>query len=190
MLAAGATYTLTTPIPGTDFGPNGLPIVSGALIIEGNGATIERSSAGGTPAFRLLQVGAGSSVELRGLTLRGGASGSIEGGGIFNAGGTVTLTNSTVSGNAAGATRRRHLQRRRHGDADRQHRQRQRVRVRRRRRHLRRSGGTVTLTPAPSAATRPPPLAAASVTVGGTVTLTASTVSGNTAGCRRRRHPG
>src|SRR6516164_1708399 len=40
-LAAGPTYTLTTP-DNFWYGPNGLPAISSNLTIEGNGATLRR----------------------------------------------------------------------------------------------------------------------------------------------------
>src|SRR5262249_55620890 len=54
-LAAGATYTLATQ-DNAQYGFNGLPVVYTPITIEGNGATITRSSAGGTPTFRLFHV--------------------------------------------------------------------------------------------------------------------------------------
>src|SRR5262249_25132916 len=62
-LTAGATYTLTavnntTYGPnGLSDGPNGLPVITDSygLTIVGQGATVERSTATGTPAFRLLE---------------------------------------------------------------------------------------------------------------------------------------
>ncbi|MFN8562296.1 MAG: hypothetical protein U0703_11905 [Anaerolineae bacterium] len=54
-----STYTLTTADNATD-GGNGLPVIvdaatAGTLTINGNGATIARSSAGGTAEFRILK---------------------------------------------------------------------------------------------------------------------------------------
>src|SRR5450432_4510511 len=54
-LSPGCTYTLTS-VNDTTNGASGLPAIvstatGGKLTIEGNGATIARSSAGGTPAF-------------------------------------------------------------------------------------------------------------------------------------------
>ena len=57
-LPAGATFTLTAVDNGR-FGPTGLPSITeagGGLTILGNGSTIERSSAAGTPVFRLFDV--------------------------------------------------------------------------------------------------------------------------------------
>lgn len=60
-LAEGCTYTLTTVDNEENnmVGANGLPRVTRpqTLLIDGNGATIERSSAALTPEFRVLQFG-------------------------------------------------------------------------------------------------------------------------------------
>ena len=52
----------------------GLPVIAANdnLTIVGNGDTIERSTAAGTPAFRLFDVAAGASLTLQNLTLQGG----------------------------------------------------------------------------------------------------------------------
>ncbi len=49
---------------------------------------------------RVLQVDAGVTASLSGLTITGGSAAS--GGGLYNDGGTTTLTNVTLSGNTAG----------------------------------------------------------------------------------------
>jgi hypothetical protein len=46
-------------------------------------------------------VGAGTSVTLNNLTIANGSISGNFGGGIFNNGGTLTITNSTISGNSA-----------------------------------------------------------------------------------------
>ena len=53
---------------------NGLPVIAAKdnLTIVGNGDTIERSTAVGTPLFRLLDVASGGSLTLENLTLQGG----------------------------------------------------------------------------------------------------------------------
>jgi hypothetical protein len=51
-LASGGTYTLTA----VDNGVNGLPAITNPMTINGNGATIQRSSAAGTPNFRIFLV--------------------------------------------------------------------------------------------------------------------------------------
>ena len=60
-LDPGCTYTFATaqPAENAQVGATALPTVTRPqdLTINGNGATIERSTAGGTPDFRLLQFG-------------------------------------------------------------------------------------------------------------------------------------
>jgi hypothetical protein len=118
----GATFDLKS-VDNTTGGANGLPVVGGmkavALTIAGNGDTIERV---GSKSFRLWDLAPAASLTLDHVTLRQGlASGSggaiynqgtlmvsdctvsrFSGGGISNAGGTVTVSDSTLSGNAAG----------------------------------------------------------------------------------------
>jgi hypothetical protein len=104
-LATNSTYTLTVINNDT----NGLPVIGSdgghKLVIHGNGATLQRSTAGGTPAFRIFQIGTGADVTIDRLTIMNGnqnVSGG-EGGGIDNNHATLTITNSTLSGNSATA---------------------------------------------------------------------------------------
>src|SRR5205807_4573173 len=64
---------------------NGLPVIAANdnLTVLGNGDTIERSTATGTPAFRLLYVASGASLTLENLTLEGGLASAF----IFKLGG-------------------------------------------------------------------------------------------------------
>ena len=66
-----------------NYGNTGLPVIAAKdnLTILGNGDTIERSTATGTPDFRLLRVASGGSLTLENLTLQGGM---IEGDGLRN----------------------------------------------------------------------------------------------------------
>lgn len=107
-LVAGRTYTLTAADNNTD-GANGLPVVAAGedLTILGNGATIERKTNGGTPAFRLLDIAAGATVAVHDLTLQGGLAAFAygepsQGGAIRNLGALaldgVTLRNNTALG--------------------------------------------------------------------------------------------
>ena len=107
---------------------------------------------------RVFQVDAGVTASISGLTITGGNTAG-NGGGLYNDGGTATLTNCTVSGNSAGRRRRRPVQHQRHDHADQLHRQRQLRRV---------DGGGL-------------------YNFNGTATLTNCTVSGNSATHRRRR---
>jgi hypothetical protein len=127
-LASGCTYVLES-VNNDAHGFNGLPSITSGIIINGNGATIERSSAVGTPDFRIFHVAAGGDLTLNQLTVRNGtASGTFPGnigGGIGNWGaaklvdvtvrdnrsnaagggignnGTLELVNSTVTRNSA-----------------------------------------------------------------------------------------
>jgi hypothetical protein len=108
-LTPAASPFLLTAVNNTADGATGLPVIAVGdnLTIVGNGNAIERSSATGTPAFRLLDVAAGGSLTLDNLTLQGGlAQGassrgvSSEGGAIYNQG-TLTLDGVTVENNVA-----------------------------------------------------------------------------------------
>jgi hypothetical protein len=103
-------YVLSAVNNSTD-GPTGLPVITGGnakqadnLTIVGNGDAIERSTASGTPAFRLLDVASGGSLTLQNLTLQNGlafgSGSSAEGGAIYNQG-TLVLSAVTVQGNVA-----------------------------------------------------------------------------------------
>jgi hypothetical protein len=76
-----------------------LPDLSEGVSISGPGASalVVRRGAGGE--FRIFNVGI---VSLRDSTVSRNIAGS--GGGIFNSGGTVNVTNSTISGNTAAQT--------------------------------------------------------------------------------------
>jgi hypothetical protein len=107
-LLAGNTFTLTA-VDNTTNGATGLPVIAANdnLTIAGNGNTIERSMASGTPAFRLLEVASGGSLALNNLTLQGGLSTAQSawalGGAILNQG-TLSLSSVTVQNNTAQAT--------------------------------------------------------------------------------------
>jgi len=80
-------------------GYNGLPVITSAITIEGDGYTIARD-AGASENFRIFEVQTGD-LTLNNMTLSGGST-PFNGGGILN-GGTLTLNDSTVSGNTAGS---------------------------------------------------------------------------------------
>jgi hypothetical protein len=106
--------------------PNGLPVIADGdkLTIVGNESVIERSTASGTPDFRLFDVSSRGRLTLENLTVRNGTatnaggivnfgtldidqcflSGNVGdfGGAILNSG-RLTVEQSTLSGNAAGA---------------------------------------------------------------------------------------
>jgi hypothetical protein len=111
-------YVLTAVNNSTD-GPTGLPVIAGGnakqadtLTIVGNGDIIERSTASGTPDFRLFDVANGGSLTLENLTLENGlevgSGSSAEGGAIYNQGslilsnlgGNVTVQDNIAQGSA------------------------------------------------------------------------------------------
>ncbi|MCX7791115.1 MAG: CSLREA domain-containing protein [Chloroflexaceae bacterium] len=98
---SAANDTITFSVSGTItlglFLPN---IVSGAgtLTIDGSGQTITIS---GNNAVRVMIVDSGADLTLRNLTITN-ASTPLSGGGVVNSG-TLTVSNSTFSGNSAGS---------------------------------------------------------------------------------------
>ena len=109
-LNGSCIYSLTAVDNSAD-GSNGLPSVvsattGGALIINGNGATIERSEALGTAEFRIFHVANDGNLTLNDVTVSNGIASGFsnvgtedDGGGIFNWGALV-IDNSTISGNS------------------------------------------------------------------------------------------
>jgi hypothetical protein len=112
-LAAGSIYNLPDIATShADYGDSGLPAITSAITILGNGATIQRSTdlfssspcTDSTSSFRIFFVDLSGDLTLENLTLRNGcADFSIAtgaGGAIFNRG-VVTLNECTVSNNEA-----------------------------------------------------------------------------------------
>ncbi len=92
--------TLTAVDNQTD-GDNGLPSITGELIIRGDGVAhrgIVRDP--GAPAFRILHVADGAVVEVENLSLRNGNASGNRGGAIRN-GGDLTVRQSVLAGNVA-----------------------------------------------------------------------------------------
>jgi CSLREA domain-containing protein len=80
------------------------------LTINGPGAnllTVQRSDAIGTPDFRIFEISGPVNVTISGLTIANGKAPDLGGGGIYISGGiskpkvTLTITNTTISGNSA-----------------------------------------------------------------------------------------
>lgn len=104
-LANSSAYTLVAPVSNPSFdssyGPNGLPVISSEIVINGNNSTIIRDSA--ASRFRILAVGSGGILTLNDLTISGGFSTHSDygGGGILNLDGTLNVNQSTISENKA-----------------------------------------------------------------------------------------
>ncbi len=84
----------------TTLGPTGLPVIRSTVTIRGRNSTIRRESS--APEFRILAVAGSGNLTLHSITVSGGSAGFyLPGGGdgVFNSG-TLTLTNSRVSGNS------------------------------------------------------------------------------------------
>jgi hypothetical protein len=110
-LPTNSTQTLST-VDNTTFGPTGLPVIRSAIIIFGNNSRIVRSSAAGTPAFRIFAVNETGNLTLRNSIVSGGktidtdpgqsySATNSKGGGIFISDGSATLISSTITGNSA-----------------------------------------------------------------------------------------
>src|SRR5918996_5549003 len=99
-LAAGCTYQLMAPHNFTsEYGANGLPIITRSMTINGNGATITRGAL--APEFRFVYVlGGTANVTLNDLTLSGGRA-SNSGGAVFNDRATLTLNRVKMLENSA-----------------------------------------------------------------------------------------
>ncbi len=99
-----STNVTLTAVNNATNGNNGLPVVTSAITVEGNGQTISRAS--GSPNFRILAVGSGGNLTLNSATISGGiASGTfpanIGGGVYFGLYASGTVSHSTFSGNSA-----------------------------------------------------------------------------------------
>ena len=95
VLARGCTYVLTTPAAPDD----GLPPVTGSLLILGSGGTtISRSS---SAAFRIFHVAAGGRLTLANVTVANGDIDLGDGGGILDQG-ILVLRNVRLTGSTGG----------------------------------------------------------------------------------------
>ena len=118
-LASGGLYSVTAASDWW-YGPNAFPAISAAIVINGNGATIQSKYGGDDGPFRFFYVSGGFStlpagnLTLQNLTLTGGlaqggtgGSGTEAGGGGAGMGGaifyqgTLTLLGLTISSNSA-----------------------------------------------------------------------------------------
>ncbi|MEO9221898.1 MAG: Ig-like domain-containing protein [Mycobacteriaceae bacterium] len=99
-LSSGCTYNLTVANNTAD-GETGLPVITGNVTVQGNGAAIIRSTTSGTPHFRVFDVASSGALTLNGLTLSNGIAddGSNGGGAVFNHG-TLAVNGGTFTGNS------------------------------------------------------------------------------------------
>jgi hypothetical protein len=103
-LPSGCTVILTAANNTTD-GGTGLPVITGKVTITGNGATIKRSTATGTAAFRIFDVASSGRLTLTSVVLSNGlADDGQNGGGAVNSHGTLVVNGSTFTGNQSPAT--------------------------------------------------------------------------------------
>ncbi|WP_304093114.1 choice-of-anchor Q domain-containing protein [Hydrogenobacter thermophilus] len=111
-LGSGQTYNLSidTAAGDDDTAAEDDLDISADITIEGNGSTIQRDLSltcnnDGTNQvgeFRIFEVHPGAKLTLKDVTVRNGcADGLAAGGGIWNAGGTLTLERSTISDNSS-----------------------------------------------------------------------------------------
>ena len=102
-LPSGCTFTLTAANNATD-GGTGLPVITGKVTIAGNNATIARSAATTTPAFRLFDVASSGRLTLSAVVIVNGlANNGQNGGGAVNSHGTLVVKGSTFTGNQSPA---------------------------------------------------------------------------------------
>ena len=101
----GSTFTLNSVDNTSPNGPNGLPVISSEIVIEGNGSTIARSSQMGIPDFRILEVNETGNLTINQTIITNGNLGESldtsmnEGAGIRLYAGTLNINESTVSNN-------------------------------------------------------------------------------------------
>jgi hypothetical protein len=88
-LASNCVYTLNDvePSESDPFSPDGLPEITGDVTLSAYpGAAIERSTATGTPNFRIFTVESGGKLSLNNITVRNGKLVNARGAGISNHG--------------------------------------------------------------------------------------------------------
>jgi len=101
VLVTGTTNDITFSVTGTITLSSGLPAIAnsspGSLTIDGTGQAI---TVNGANSYQILYVNSGATLTLNDLTIANGSSGDEGGGGVYNSG-TLTINNSTFSGNNA-----------------------------------------------------------------------------------------
>lgn len=102
--SAGDTVGFSLPASSTITLTNGQLLIDKNMTISGPGPgalSVRRSSAAGTPSFRIFNIAASATATLSGLTIANGLVAVVggSGGGILN-NGVLTIVNCTISGNA------------------------------------------------------------------------------------------
>lgn len=108
VLPVAGSFELTTPIVDERYDSNGLPVIEGQVVIEGNGSTIKREST--ADLFRLIAVSSSGNLTLQSLSLSGGYAPKLpvpgyedrffnKHGGAVLSYGELTISGSTISGN-------------------------------------------------------------------------------------------
>jgi hypothetical protein len=98
VLPTNSVQTLTA-VNSNFNGPNGLPVITSEITIQGNGSIIRRDP--GAAEFRILYVAiGGGNLTLDKITVSKGSLSSQCGGGIENSG-TLTIIASTIESNTA-----------------------------------------------------------------------------------------
>ncbi|MCB9851592.1 MAG: hypothetical protein H6819_00740 [Phycisphaerales bacterium] len=98
-LAAGGTYTLTAGYVNAG-GASGLPSITSAITINGNGALLQRDPAAASD-FRMLRVSLSGNLTLNDLTIANGQSNGNGGGAFWVDGGQLTMSRCTLVNNSA-----------------------------------------------------------------------------------------
>lgn len=103
ILATNSVYTLTQVNNNID-SPTGLPMITSEIMIQGNGATIQRDNVTPAPEFRIFHIGETGFLNLTNLTVQNGylTPTSSEGAGIYNAGNLAIVSSKIISNSNGG----------------------------------------------------------------------------------------
>jgi hypothetical protein len=100
LLDGGCVIKLKT-VDNTTDGPTGLPVITGDVSIQGNGATIKRHHRADVPPFRIFAVAPGATLTLQSLNLGYGLlpRHELNGGGAIDNRGTLSVSDTTFFNN-------------------------------------------------------------------------------------------
>lgn len=102
-LLGADTIAFSLTLPATIVLGSPLPTITEDLTINGPGAP-SLLTISGDDLYRVMQVNPRVTLNLSGVTIAKGNTSSMDGGGIFNNGGTVNISNSSIYSNSAGLT--------------------------------------------------------------------------------------